>query len=74
LRPKLPLFASTWRKPVKFLEYLPYALGCAGGLILALLIGEVCKLTDDIKMVESVALVVLGGGVAEWYWNQLSRR
>ena len=60
--------------PVKFLDYLPYAGGCAAGMLLALLVGEVCNLTDDIKMVESVALVVLGGGVAEWYWNRLSRR
>ena len=51
---------------MKFLDYLPYALGCAAGMLLALLVGEVCNLTDDIKMVESVALVVLGGGVAEW--------
>lgn len=59
---------------MKFLDYLPYAIGCAAGLLLALLIGAVCDLTDDVKMVESLALVVLGGGVAEWYWNQLSRR
>ena len=60
--------------PVKFLDYLPYAIGCAGGMLLALLVGEVCNLADDIKLVETVALVVLGGGVAEWYWNRLSRR
>ncbi|KSV75396.1 hypothetical protein IB265_08865 [Ensifer sp. ENS10] len=59
---------------MKFLEYLPYALGCAAGLLLALLIGAVCNLTEDVALLESVALVVLGGGVAEWYWNQLSRR
>ncbi|OCO98989.1 MULTISPECIES: hypothetical protein [unclassified Ensifer] len=59
---------------MKVLEYLPYAIGCAAGLLLALLIGAVCGLSDDVKLVESVALVVLGGGVAEWYWNQLSRR
>lgn len=55
-------------------EYLPYAIGSAAGLLLALLVGTVCNLTDDVKLVECVALVVLGGGVAEWYWNKLSRR
>ncbi|MBZ7922070.1 hypothetical protein AB4Z34_12425 [Ensifer sp. 2YAB10] len=59
---------------MKVLDYVPYALGCAAGLLLALLIGAICNLTEDVALVESVALVVLGGGVAEWYWNQLSRR
>lgn len=59
---------------MKFLDYLPYALGCAAGLLLALAIGAAFNLSDDVKLVESVALVVLGGGVAEWYWNKLSRR
>ncbi|HEV7305774.1 hypothetical protein [Ensifer sp.] len=56
------------------LGYLPYAIGCVAGLLLSLVVGAVCGLSDDVKMVESVALVVLGGGVAEWYWNELSRR
>lgn len=59
---------------MKFLDYLPYAIGCAAGLLLALLVGAVCGLSEDVALVESVALVVLGGGVAEWYWNRLSRR
>ncbi|WP_158665047.1 hypothetical protein [Ensifer adhaerens] len=54
---------------MKFLAYLPYAIGCTAGLVLSLVIGAVCGLSDDVKMVESVALVVLGGGVAEWYWT-----
>ncbi|MBK5570072.1 hypothetical protein [Ensifer sp. SSB1] len=59
---------------MKFLDYLPYAIGCAAGMLLALLVGAVCGLSEDVALVESVALVVLGGGVAEWYWNRLSRR
>ncbi|MGE6785694.1 hypothetical protein ACQKGL_24550 [Ensifer adhaerens] len=45
---------------MKFLAYLPYAIGCTAGLVLFLVIGAVCGLSDDVKMVESVALVVLG--------------
>ncbi|MEI2296846.1 hypothetical protein [Ensifer sp. MJa1] len=59
---------------MKYFDYLPYALGCAAGMILALVIGAAFNLSDDVKLIESVALVVLGGGIAEWYWNGLSRR
>lgn len=59
---------------MKVLDYVPYAIGCAAGMLLALVVGAVCGLSEDAQLVETVALVVLGGGVAEWYWNELSRR
>lgn len=53
---------------MKFLEYLPFALGCLAGLVLAFLVTGLLAITDPGRLLVFAFFPALGGVIAERVW------